>query len=222
MKQLNIVFKDNENLFNIIVKKIEIMQKSKESMNNKYKLEKKQYIERIYSMQQHIDYLNGKIRENEFKINILQSQLNENNIHKKQLVRKIKILSAGIELSDYSGNNIENINNKSEDKNNNEETNDANGKSSNNTLNSNINNGKKKKIYGIKRHSFVKALNENNSLGENIVDNLENVQEPKNKNNNNSEDGETISEENISETSSKNKTLKINNDDENDKNDKSF
>ena len=175
-------------------------------------------------MQQHIEYLNGKIRENELKINILQSQLNENTIHKKQLVRKIKILSAGLELSDYSGNNIENINNKSEDKNNNEESNDINVKSSNNTLNNNINNGKKKKIYGIKRHSFVKAVNENNSLGENIVDNLENTKEQKknNNNHNNSEDGETILEENVSEASSKNKNIKINNDDESDKNDKSF
>ena len=57
-------------------------------------------------MQQHIDYLNGKIRENDFKINILQSQLNENNIYKKQLLQKVKILSAGLELSEFNGNNI--------------------------------------------------------------------------------------------------------------------
>ena len=86
MQQLNQVFKNNEELFDIIIKKIEIIQKSKESLNNKFKIEKRQYIERIYSMQQHIDYLNGKIRENDFKINILQSQLNENNIYKKQLL----------------------------------------------------------------------------------------------------------------------------------------
>ena len=203
MKQLNQIFKNNENMFNIIVKKIEIMQKSKDSLSNKYKLEKKQYIERIYSMQQHIDYLNGKIRENEFKINILQSQLNENTIHKKQLLRKIKILSAGLEFSDYSNNNIENIN-KSEDKNNNEETNTkATNKSNNNT-----NNAKKKKTNGVKRHSFAKVSNENNSVGEN--------------NHNNSEDGETILEENVSEASSKHKALKLINDDESNRNDKTF
>ena len=224
MQQLNKVFKNNEDLFGIIVKKFEIMKKSKESLNTKYKIEKKQYIERIYSMQQHIDYLNGKIRENEFKINILQSQLNENNIHKKQLLKKVKILTAGIELSDLSSNNLiaENINkNESKDKNNE----DISDNKATTTLNNTSINGNKKKLNGIRRRSFISGLNESNSLGDNIVDNLDNTKDQKNYNHNNSEfinEGDTILEENVSETSSKNRNLKLNNEDESEKNYKSF
>ena len=213
MQQLNKVFKNNEDLFNLITKKIEIMQKSKDSLNNKYKIEKKQYIERIYSMQQHIDYLNGKIRENEIKINILQSQLNENTIHKKQLIKKVKILSAGLE-NELGGNNIiDNINNKVDDKNN-EEINDN---KTSNIINNNNNNSKKNKINGIRRRSFINALNESNSISDNIVENLEIIKEQTNNNHNNSEfinEGDKILEENVSEASSK---RKINNDDDNDR-----
>ena len=194
MKQLNKVFKNNESLFNIIVKKIEIMQKSKESLNNKYKLEKKQYIERIYSMQQQIDYLNTKIREYEVKINILQSQLNENGIEKKQLIKKVKILSAGIESIDYSRNN-DNVNNNNS---NNEESND---KKTKNEQNRSIN-LKKIKPNGLRRNSFINNSSvESNSLRDSD-DNLDNNAKDQKKNNNNSfiNEGETIFEENVSET----------------------
>ena len=230
MQQLNKVFKNNEDLFVIIVKKIEIIQKSKESLNNKFNSEKKQYIERIYSMQQHIDYLNGKIRENELKINILQSQLNENTIHKKQLIKKVKILASGLELNEYNGNknNQDNINNKTKtDNKTNEEANDN--KSSNQLNNNNTNNinDKKKRLNKIRRSSFINALNKSNSLGENIVDNLNNIKEKNNnnQNQNNSDfinEGDTILEENVSESSSKSQKLKLNNEDESEKNSKSF
>jgi hypothetical protein len=196
-RQLNKVFKNNESLFNIIVKKIEIMQKSKESMNNKYKLEKKQYIERIYSMQQQIDYLNTKIREYEIKINILQSQLNEKGIEKKQLIKKVKILSAGLESIDYSGNN-DNVNNNNS---NNWENND---KKAKNEQNRSIN-LKKIKTNGLRRNSFINNSSvESNSLrdSEENLDNNAKDQKKNNNNNNNSfiNEGETILEENVSET----------------------
>ena len=225
MQQLNKVFKNNEDLFGIIIKKIEIIQKSKESLNNKFKSEKKQYIERIYSMQQHIDYLNGKIRENELKINILQSQLNENNIHKKQLIKKVKILATGLELNEFNGNNIiqDNNNNKTEIKNN-EEINENKSTQLNNNQNLN---DKKKKFNKIRRSSFINSLSESNSLGENIVNNLNSIKEQNNNihNNNNSDfinEGDTILEENVSETSSQRKDIKLNNEDESEKNSKSF
>ena len=225
MQQLNQVFKNNEELFDIIIKKIEIIQKSKESLNNKFKMEKKQYIERIYSMQQHIDYLNGKIRENDFKINILQSQLNENNIYKKQLLKKVKILSAGLELSEFSGNNInadKNINNKIELKSNNEESTENN---ASNNQNINIINLKKKKLNGVRRGSFINTLNESNSLGDNNFDNLEPIKDQKYNHNNSefiNEGDDAILEENVSEATSKNKDIKINNEEESEKNYKSF
>jgi len=199
MKQLNKIFKNNESLFSIIVKKIEIMQKSKESMNNKYKLEKKQYIERIYSMQQQIDYLNTKIREYEIKINILQSQLNEKGIEKKQLIKKVKILSAGIESIDYSGNNDNNINIINSK---NEETNDKKAKNDQiPTINL-----KKIKENELRRNSSISNSSvESNSLrdsDDNLDNNAKDQKKSNNNNNNNSSmnEGETILEENVSET----------------------
>ena len=111
MFQLNKVFSKDEKVFQIIVKKFEILQKSKESIDNKYKLEQKQFIKRIQSMQQQIDYLNDKIREKELKLNILQAQLNEAKLEKKQLLKRVKILSERFELNELNSNHIEeNIN----------------------------------------------------------------------------------------------------------------
>lgn len=111
MLQLNKVFLKNDKVYQIIIKKFEILQKSKESIDNKYRLEQKQFTKRIYSMQQQIDYLNGKIRDGELKINILQAQLNESKLEKKQLLKRVKILSEGFESNGF---NLENINNKNE------------------------------------------------------------------------------------------------------------
>ena len=69
-------------------------------------------------MQQQIDYLNEKIRENELKINILQAQLNESKIEKKQLLKRIKILKEGFEFNEFNLIQKENnINNKNKKKN---------------------------------------------------------------------------------------------------------
>ena len=117
MFQLNKVFSKNEKIFQIIVKKFEIFQKSKDSIDNKYKLEQKQFIKRIQSMQQQIDYLNDKIREKELKLNILQAQLNEAKLEKKQLLKRVKILSERFELNELNSNHIEeNIKNNNEKK----------------------------------------------------------------------------------------------------------
>ena len=96
---------------------MEILQKSKESIDNKYKLEQKQFTKRMLSMQQQIDYLNEKIRENELKINIFQAQLNESKIEKKQLLKRIKILKEGFEFNEFNIIQKENnINNKNKEK----------------------------------------------------------------------------------------------------------
>ena len=119
MSQINQVFNKskNANIYNIIIKKFEILQKSKESIDNKYKFEQKQFTKRILSMQQQIDYLNEKIRENELKINIFQAQLNESKIEKKQLLKRIKILKEGFDFSEFNPKqNEDNINNKNKEK----------------------------------------------------------------------------------------------------------
>ena len=116
--QLNKVFSKDEKVFQIIIKKFEILQKSKESIDNKYKLEQKQFIKRIQSMQQQIDYLNDKIREKELKLNILQAQLNEAKLEKKQLLKRVKILSERCELNEFNINHIEDNFNNNEKKNN--------------------------------------------------------------------------------------------------------
>ena len=91
----------------LILKKFEILQKSKDSIDNKYKLEQRQFTKRIYSMQQQIDYLSSKIRDRELKINILQSQLNEIKLEKKQLLKRVKILSEGFDLNEFNINHME-------------------------------------------------------------------------------------------------------------------
>lgn len=119
MFQLNKVFVKNSKIYQIIIKKFEILQKSKDSIDNKYKLEQRQFTKRIYSMQQQIDYLSSKIRDRELKINILQSQLNENKLEKKQLLKRVKILSEGFEINEFNINHFEdNVNNKIESQNN--------------------------------------------------------------------------------------------------------
>ena len=112
MLQLNKIFFKNSNAYSIILKKLEILQKSKDSLDNKYKLEQKQFNKRIYSMQQQIDYLNTKIREGEIKINILQAQLNESKIENKQLLKRINILTEGFEFT--ANKNEEIFNNKND------------------------------------------------------------------------------------------------------------
>ena len=134
----------------------------------------------------------------------------------------MKILSSGLELNEFSGNNIKidkNINHKNEAQNNNEDSTDNNEL---NSSNNNIINSKKKKLNGIRRGSFINALNESNSLGYNIADNIENLKDQKNYHNNSEfiNEGDTILEENASEASSKNKNK--NNEEESEKNYKSF
>ena len=115
MFQLNKVFVKNSKIYQIIIKKFEILQKSKDSIDNKYKLEQRQFTKRIYSMQQQIDYLSSKIRDRELKINILQSQLNEIKLEKKQLLKRVKILSEGFDLNEFNINHMEeNVNNKNQ------------------------------------------------------------------------------------------------------------
>jgi len=97
---INTIFKNNLNDFENFKKKLYIINKSKESLNNKYNLEIKKYNERIISAQEQIDYLNNKIRENEVNYRILQSQMNESNIQKKLLQKKIKILKEDIAKKD--------------------------------------------------------------------------------------------------------------------------
>ena len=65
---INTIFKNNLNDFENFKKKLYIINKSKESLNNKYNLEIKKYNERIISAQEQIDYLNNKIRENEVNL----------------------------------------------------------------------------------------------------------------------------------------------------------
>ena len=102
MLKLNKIFFKNRNVYNIILKKLEILQKSKDSLDNKYKLDQKLFNKRIYSMQQQIDFLNTKIREGEIKINILQAHLNESKIENKQLLKRVKILTEGFEFNEFN------------------------------------------------------------------------------------------------------------------------
>ena len=179
--QLNKIFFKNTNAYNIILKKLEILQKSKDSLDNKYKLEQKQFNKRIYSMQQQIEYLNTKIREGEIKLNILQAQLNESKIENKQLLKRIKILTEGFEFNAYA----ENFNNKNE--------NQSNKKKKNNKIklkknkNQHENSIDSLEIKGQKINNSIEVGNEGESIsGENFFEET-NKNIKLNKDNDNSE-----------------------------------
>ena len=97
---INTIFKNNLNDLENFKKKLYIINKSKESLYNKYNLQIKKYNERMFSAQEQIDYLNSKIRENEVNCHVLQAQINEFNITKKLLQKKIKMLKEDIEKKD--------------------------------------------------------------------------------------------------------------------------
>ena len=181
MIHLNKLFFKNTNAYNIILKKLEILQKSKDSLENKYKLEQKQFTKRIYSMQQQIDYLNTNIREREIKINIIQAQLNESKIENKQLLKRIKILTEGFELKNNK--NEENFNNKNE--------NQVKKKKKNKIIKFNKNKNQHEnsidnsEIKGQKINNSIELGNEGESIsGENF---FEETNKNKNKDNDNSE-----------------------------------
>ena len=123
---INKIFKNNLNGFEAFKLKLCIINKSKETLNNKYNLEIKKYNERIISAQEQIEYLNTKIRESEVNYRVLQTQMNEFNIQKKLLLKKIKKLEENLIEKD----NILKLNFAGEDINN---KNDENGKNENDT-----------------------------------------------------------------------------------------
>ena len=157
MNQLNKIFLKNINIYNIILKKFEILQKSKDSIDNKYKLVQKQLTKRIYSMQQQIDFLNSKIKESELKVNILQSQLNENKLEKRTLLKRIKILSEGLGFNGFNPN--EGNFNKSEKKKNKKRKFNENKFQEENSLDNSENKGKK-------LNNISEIINESQSLSE--------------------------------------------------------
>ena len=113
---INKIFKSNIKGFEAFKLKLCIINKSKESLNNKFNLEIKKYNERIISAQEQIEYLNSKIRESEVNYRVLQTQMNEFNIQKKLLLKKIKKLEENLIEKDnilklhFAGEDINNKN----------------------------------------------------------------------------------------------------------------
>lgn len=124
---INKIFKNNINGLEDFKLKLCIINKSKESLSNKYNLEIKKYNERILSAQEQIEYLNNKIRESEVSYRVLQTQMNEFIIQKKLLQKKIKTLEGDLVEKD----NILKMNFAEDDTNNKGNTNS---KNENNTI----------------------------------------------------------------------------------------
>ena len=111
------IFQNNASGFEEFKIKLCIINKSKESLINKYNIEIKKYNERITSAQEQIEYLNGKNRETEVNYKKLQTQMNEFNIQKKLLKKKIKMLEQNLaDRENYISENFGDIigNNKKE------------------------------------------------------------------------------------------------------------
>ena len=129
----NKLFRNNTQGLETFKIKLCILNKSKETLDNKYKNEIKQFKERLTSTQEQIDYLNSKIRELEIKCQILQTQKNEDIIRKKLLQKKIQNLEKNLQekediLQLYMVKNVDinkNNNNENKDENNKNKENDS-------------------------------------------------------------------------------------------------
>ena len=115
----NKLFRNNVQSLEAFKIKLCILNKSKETLDNKYKNEIKKLQERLTSAQDQINYLNSKIRGLEINCQILQTQKNEDIIRKKIQQKKIQNLEKNLKEKDrilqlYLNNNIDinNINNK--------------------------------------------------------------------------------------------------------------
>ena len=97
---INKIFKNNSNGLEEFKLKLCIINKSKESLNNKYNIEIKKYNEIIISAQEQIEYLNNKIKETEINCRVLKTQINEFNIEKRILLKKIKMLQENLKEKD--------------------------------------------------------------------------------------------------------------------------
>ena len=94
------IFKNNSQGLEAFKLKLCIINKSKETLNNKYNNEIKKYKERLSSSQEQIEYLNTKIKELEVNCQVLQTKKNEDNISKRLLQKKIKNLEKNLEEKD--------------------------------------------------------------------------------------------------------------------------
>ena len=119
----NKLFKNNSQGLEEFKLKLCILNKSKETLSNKYNNEIKKYKERLKSAQEQIDYLNTKIRELEVNCQVLQTQKNEDVIRKRLLQKKIKNLEKNLEDKmnilklGFAGDDINIINNENENEN---------------------------------------------------------------------------------------------------------
>ena len=91
--RIKTIFKNDNDLLEIFVNKINILNKSKESSNKINNYEKNKLNEKIISMQKQIENLEKKIKEKEMEINIQKAEKNQNNDINKKLIEKLKYLN---------------------------------------------------------------------------------------------------------------------------------
>ncbi len=184
---INKIFKNNSSGLEAFKLKLCIINKSKDSLSNKYNFEIKKYNERILSAQEQIEYLNSKIRESEVNYRVLQTQMNEFNIQKKLLQKKIKVLEADLVEKD----NILKMNFADEDTNNKGITN-----------NKNENNNNKYTVEEDGSSSNIELEDTNNNNNKNNTES--NKDENKNSKNDSNSNKDDTKSENKSENSFKN------------------
>ena len=83
-------FMNDKEFYDEFINKINILNKSKETLNKKYNYEIKMLTERISSMQKQIKYLEIKIKEKDIQLKISKSEINQNIDINKQLIKKLK------------------------------------------------------------------------------------------------------------------------------------
>ena len=71
------------------MRKIIILEKSRQSLDNKHKIEVKNLLNKISLLEEQIKYLNLKNKESESKLKITNHQINEYKFNNKNITKKI-------------------------------------------------------------------------------------------------------------------------------------
>ena len=124
INKIKTIFKDEKDLFQIFVSKINIMNKSKENLKKQYNYDKKKLNEKIIILKKEIEYLEIKIKDKEMQLKISKSEINENKCINRQLIKQLKTFENDknkteiISINENNLNEIDNILNNLNKKNN--------------------------------------------------------------------------------------------------------
>ena len=114
INKIKTIFKDEKDLFQIFVSKINIMNKSKQNLKKQYNYDKKKLNEKIIILKKEIEYLEIKIKDKEMQLKFSKSEINENKCINRQLIKQLKTFENDknkTEIISINENNLDEIDN---------------------------------------------------------------------------------------------------------------